>query len=94
MPLISAPTPRQCVSPQAELPPYSCLVPGNMWDEPEEPAGELDLRLLRVAAAPLEPAGTALRVRLETTRGNIDGILHPVEGGTGAVIVLLKSSTR
>ncbi|MBE0609987.1 MAG: dienelactone hydrolase family protein [Dehalococcoidia bacterium] len=61
-------------------------MPGNMWDEPEEPAAELDLRVLRVAAAPLDPAGTALRVRLETTRGNIDAVLHPVEGGSGAVI--------
>ena len=56
-----------------------------MWDEPEEPAQDLDLRLLRVGAQPLDDSG-ALRVRLETTRGPIEGILHPVEGGTTAVI--------
>ena len=59
---------------------------GMMWDEPGPPPADLDLRLLRVAAAPLDDAGTALRLRLETTRGNIDAVLHPVEGGTGAVI--------
>lgn len=57
-----------------------------MWDEPEEePQQDLDLRLLRVGAQPLDDSG-ALRVRLETTRGEIEGILHPVEGGTSAVI--------
>jgi hypothetical protein len=60
-------------------------MPGNMWDEPEEQA-ELDLRVLRVGAAPMNEEGTILQVRLETTRGPIEGILHPVEGGTGAVI--------
>ncbi|HML97408.1 MAG TPA: alpha/beta hydrolase [Tepidiformaceae bacterium] len=61
-------------------------MPGNMWDEPEESPGDLDLRLLRVAAAPIDPAGTALRLRMETTRGEIEAILHPVEGGTGAIV--------
>lgn len=56
-----------------------------MWDEPEEPAQDLDLRLLRVGAQPLDDSG-ALSVVLETTRGPITGILHPVEGGTTAVI--------
>lgn len=60
-------------------------MPGNMWDEPEEPQQDLDLRLLRVGAQPLDDSG-ALRVRLETTRGEIEGVLHPVEGGTSAVI--------
>lgn len=64
---------------------YSSNVPGNMWDEPEEPAQDLDLRVLRVAAQPLDGPDT-LRVRLETTRGPIEGILHPVEGGTTAVV--------
>ena len=59
---------------------------GMMWDEPGPPPADLDLRLLRVAAAPLDDAGTALRLRLETTRGNIDAVLHPVEGGSTAVI--------
>ena len=60
-------------------------VPGNMWDEPEEPAEDLDLRLLRVGARPLDDSG-ALAIALETTRGTIEGVLHPVEGGTSAVI--------
>ena len=60
-------------------------MPGNMWDEDEEPQ-DLDLRVLRVGAAPLNEEGTVLQVRLETTRGAIEGVLHPVEGGTGAVV--------
>lgn len=60
-------------------------MPGNMWDEDEAPQ-DLDLRLLRVGAAPLNDEGTVLQVRLETTRGVIEGVLHPVEGGTGAVV--------
>ncbi|MEJ5221196.1 MAG: alpha/beta hydrolase [Tepidiforma sp.] len=60
-------------------------MPGNMWDDAEEPE-DLDLRILRVAAAPLESQPGALRIRLETTRGTIDGILHPVEGGTAALV--------
>ncbi len=61
-------------------------MPGNMWDDDPGEADELDLRILRVAAAPIDEALTALRIRLETTRGTIEGILHPVEGGTSAVI--------
>jgi pimeloyl-ACP methyl ester carboxylesterase len=58
----------------------------NMWDEPaDEPDGDLTLRLHRVAAAPGEAPGS-FRVRLETSRGTIEGILHPVEGGSGAVV--------
>lgn len=56
-----------------------------MWDEPEEKQQDLDLRLLRVGAQPVDDTG-ALRVLLETTRGQIEGILHPVEGGTSAAI--------
>ncbi|WP_322795691.1 dienelactone hydrolase family protein [Tepidiforma sp.] len=62
-------------------------MPGNMWDDLDEPE-DLDLRILRVAAAPLDDALTAIRIRLETTRGPIDGILHPVEGGTAAVVAV------
>ncbi len=58
----------------------------NMWDEPERAAQDLDLRILRVAAAPVPDEDGTLFIRLETTRGQIDGILHPVEGGTGAVV--------
>jgi alpha/beta superfamily hydrolase len=59
-------------------------MPGNMWDQ-DDPAADLELRLLRVAAAPTGEEGT-LRIRLDTTRGEIEGLLHPVEGGTGAAI--------
>ncbi len=59
----------------------------NMWDEPEAaPKQDLDLRILRVSAAPVPKEEGTLFVRLETTRGNLDGILHPVEGGTTAVV--------
>ncbi len=58
----------------------------NMWEEPEPaPDADLTLRLHRVAAAPGDEPGS-LRLRIETSRGVIEGILHPVEGGTGAVI--------
>ncbi len=62
-------------------------VAGNMWDEPTEeaPDGDLDLKLHRASAAPGPDPGCFL-VRLETSRGDIEGILHPVEGGSGAVI--------
>ena len=54
-----------------------------MWDD--APGGaDVELRVLRVGAAPTETDGV-LRVLLETTRGEIEGVLHPVEGGTGAV---------
>ena len=59
-----------------------------MWDEPAEPtesAVDLDLRIQRVAVAPTDDPG-AMRLLLETTRGEIQGLFHPVEGGTGAVV--------
>jgi alpha/beta superfamily hydrolase len=57
-----------------------------MWDEPEtEPTQDLDLKLLRVGAQPLDDSG-ALAVLMDTTRGTIEAILHPIEGGTSAVI--------
>jgi hypothetical protein len=52
---------------------------------PGDEDGDLHLRLTRVAASPGETPGS-FRVVLETTRGDIQGILHPVEGGTGAVV--------
>jgi pimeloyl-ACP methyl ester carboxylesterase len=58
----------------------------NMWDEPEAPPEDLDLRILRVAAAAAPDMEHTMFVRLETTRGTIDGILQPVEGGTGAIV--------
>lgn len=62
-------------------------VPGNMWDDPEEetPDGDLDLKLNRVSAAP-GPDPDSFLLHLETSRGEIEAILHPFEGGTGAVI--------
>lgn len=65
--------------------PYSLGMPGNMWDEPEPPPGDLDLRILNVAAAPAEQPG-ALQIVLNTSRGDIRGLLHPVEGGANAVV--------
>lgn len=56
-----------------------------MWDGADGADADLELRLVRVAAAPTDQAGK-LRVRLDTTRGEIEGLLHPVEGGSGAII--------
>lgn len=46
---------------------------------------DLDLRITGVGAAPTEEAGT-MRLLLQTTRGDINGMIHVVEGGTGAVV--------
>jgi pimeloyl-ACP methyl ester carboxylesterase len=54
--------------------------------EDEEEPRDIELRLLQVGAAPHESGDGSLRVLLKTTRGDIEGILHPVEGGTGAVV--------
>jgi dipeptidyl aminopeptidase/acylaminoacyl peptidase len=56
-----------------------------MWDEPDPPPGDLDLRILNVAAAPADEPG-ALQIVLNTSRGDIRGLLHPVEGGANAVV--------
>lgn len=56
-----------------------------MWDEASPPGADLELRVLRVGAAPTGTDGV-LRVVLDTTRGEIAGLLHPVEGGTGAIV--------
>jgi hypothetical protein len=59
-----------------------------MWDDApadEGPAEDLDLRVLRVAAAPSDTPG-AFRILLDTSRGEIEGVLHAVEGGSGAVV--------
>ena len=56
-----------------------------MWDDAPAPGADLELRVLRVGAAPTETEGV-LRVLLETTRGEIEGVLHPVEGGSGAIV--------
>lgn len=60
-----------------------------MWDDDEPappPDQEYSLRLLNVAAQPLEGRSDVLRVLLISTRGDIPGIFHVVEGGTGAII--------
>ena len=46
---------------------------------------DLTLSLRNVTASPGE-AEDSLNVSLQTTRGDIQGIFHPVEGGTGAAI--------
>jgi pimeloyl-ACP methyl ester carboxylesterase len=55
-------------------------------DQDEDEPQDIELRLLQVGAAPHEAGDGSLRVLLKTTRGDIEGILHPVEGGTGAVV--------
>jgi pimeloyl-ACP methyl ester carboxylesterase len=65
-------------------------MPGNMWDDEPEPAPaagrDLSLRLLNVAARPVEGEPDTFELALISTRGEIHGVFHPVEGGTGAVI--------
>jgi pimeloyl-ACP methyl ester carboxylesterase len=59
-----------------------------MWDEPAEPPGpsaDLDLRIQRVATAPTDEPGV-MRLLIDTTRGEIQAMFHPVEGGTGAIV--------
>ena len=65
-------------------------MPANMWDEPSpEPRpgapADLDLRILQVAAAESDEPG-AIRLQLQTNRGNIEAVFHAVEGGSGAVV--------
>ncbi|MGI8926012.1 MAG: alpha/beta hydrolase family protein [Tepidiformaceae bacterium] len=60
-------------------------MPANMWDESGEAAADLTLSLHRVAAAPGEGEGS-FRLLLETSRGQIPALFHPVEGGTSAVV--------
>lgn len=47
---------------------------------------DLTLRIQGVRARPLEDGGDTLDLRLDTTRGEIHGLLDPVEGETGAVV--------
>jgi alpha/beta superfamily hydrolase len=53
--------------------------------EPSAEGEEISLRIERVGAAPSDEEG-AVRVLLQTTRGDIAGVLTAVEGGTGAVV--------
>lgn len=51
----------------------------------DELSGDLTLGIRGVSAAqPAEDGSMALRI--ETTRGPLEGVFHPVEGGTGAVV--------
>ena len=50
-----------------------------------EPGTDRGLSIHGVAAAPGEQPGS-LVLRIETSRGPIEAIIHTVEGGTGAVI--------
>lgn len=59
----------------------------NFWDDDKASPADLDLRILQVGAQPLE-GESAYRLLLHTTRGDIQGILHPVEGGTDALVCL------
>ena len=61
---------------------------GDFWDDgnaDEGPAEDLTLKLLRVAARESDEPGS-LALLLDTSRGPIEGMLRPVEGGTDAVI--------
>ena len=51
----------------------------------EEIPDDLSLRILQVAGAPGEEPDSLL-LRIETSRGPIEGVFHPVEGGTGAAV--------
>lgn len=57
----------------------------NSPDDSPPSEDDLDLRIQRVAVAPTDDPA-AMRILLQTTRGEIEGMFHPVEGGTGAVI--------
>jgi alpha-beta hydrolase superfamily lysophospholipase len=56
------------------------------WDEPEQPGADLELAILNAAVAP-DPDG-AYRLMLQTTRGELFGILHVCEGETGAAVMV------
>lgn len=63
-------------------------MPGTMWDDDSDEFDEdLTLQLRNVAAQPSDEPGV-LRLLLETTRGPIEGLISPVEGGTGAVVTV------
>lgn len=57
-----------------------------MTDNPfADPEHDLNLRILRAGGSPGDVEGT-VNIHLETSRGTIECIMHPVEGGTGAVV--------
>jgi pimeloyl-ACP methyl ester carboxylesterase len=54
-------------------------------NDPADGADDITLRLVQVRGQPPDETG-AMRLQLVTTRGTIEGVLHAVEGGSGAVI--------
>jgi len=48
-------------------------------------SGDITLRLLQVGAGPQDETG-AMPLLLRTSRGDINAVFHPVEGGTAALI--------
>lgn len=62
---------------------YSPLMTDPFAQEP--PGGDLTLSIQGVGAEPPADDGS-MRLHVSTTRGEIQGVLHPVEGGTGAVV--------
>ena len=76
-------SPRPTAGPTA--PRISGIV-ARMTDSPSSgPQQDMDLRILSVGGSP-GPDERSMNVVIQTTRGDITGILHPVEGGTGAVV--------
>ncbi|MGD9934028.1 MAG: alpha/beta hydrolase [Dehalococcoidia bacterium] len=56
-----------------------------MTSQGPDDAGDITLRLLQVGAGPPDESG-AMPLLLRTSRGDINGVFHPVEGGTAALI--------
>lgn len=56
-----------------------------MWDEEPGDEAELSLQIRQVSASPT-PTENVLDITIHSTRGDIPGVFHVVEGGTGAVI--------
>src|SRR5262249_43641696 len=75
----------QNVTPDSGPRRYSATMPGEHGAREEDGASDLTLKVLRAGAAEGPEPGT-LQLFLETSRGEIRGLLHPVEGGTGAVV--------
>lgn len=73
---------QQCTQPQSCRGGYSACVTQPF--EPEQPE-DLTLSITGVAAADPGPDG-GMPLQVNTSRGIINAVFHPVEGGTGAVV--------
>ena len=73
---------QQCAQPQSGTERYSARVT-QPFEQPDP--GDLTLSITGVAAADPGPDG-GMPLQVQTTRGVINAIFHPVEGGTGAAI--------